>query len=248
MTLEALQQRMWRVLVGDAPLLEAAGLVKGGAVSIDERVGLYAEMYWLRLRDVLRTEFPHVRAVLGDEDFDVLAAKYVKAHPSTHFSLDWFGQHLEPFLRTNPVSGAPFLADLAALEFARSQSFIAADSPVATADDLMKVTPEKAGTARFTLTPSVRVLSLSNDVRALLRGETDMPAGSIELVVFRKGFDVFHDAVSAEEATALRLAVRGATLPEVCDAFVACGDEAAAKAFQAIASWVNEGLVARIEV
>lgn len=256
MTLEGLQHEMWELIVGGVPLERAAVLVKAGALSPAERVGVYAEMYWLRLRDVLRAEFPQVRAVLGDEDFDVLAAKYLRAHPSTHPSLDWLGQHLAHFLRERPVEGAPFLADLAALEFARNQVFIAPDSPVASRDALTRVTPETAATTRFTLTHAVQVLSLEHDVRALFRAQADgaswrdveIARQPTALVVFRQGFEVFHDAVSAEEASALRLALSGATLPALCDAFATCGEEAPARAFQAIASWVTEGLVARVEV
>lgn len=254
MNLEALQHRLWDVLVGAAPVSDAAGLVRGGALSAEERLEVYAEMYWLRLRDVLRSEFPLVRAVLGEDDFDVLAAKYVRATPSTHFSLDWLGQALAQFLRERPVDGAPFLADLADLEFARNQAFIAPDAPVATQDDLRRLTPDTAMTARFVLTPSVRVLQHAHDVRALFRALVDgaawtsveVPARATRLVVFRAGFAVFHDEVGAEEAAALELARAGASLPELCAAF--SGEEAAQRAFQAIGSWVTEGVVSRIRI
>lgn len=256
MTLDALQAELWELLVGAAPVRDTALLVKGGSLSPDERVNVYAEMYWLRLRDVLRDEFPQVRAVLGDEDFDVLAAKYVKARPSTHFSLNWLGQHLPAFLRAHPVEGAPFLADLAELEFTRSQVFIAPDSPVVGREALALVTPETAATARFTLTPAVQVLNQACDLRALFRAQAaadswrsvEVSPTPTHLVVFRQGFEVFHDRVSPEEAAALTLARQGATLPALCAAFVAFGDEAPAQAFQAIASWVTEGLVARVDV
>ncbi|MDP3235202.1 MAG: DNA-binding domain-containing protein [Myxococcales bacterium] len=256
MSLAEQQSQLWEWVVGTAPVRDTAVLIKAGALSPDERVNVYAEMYWLRLRDVLRDEFEQVHAVLGDENFDVLAAKYVKAHPSTHFSLNWLGQHLPAFLKAHPVDGAPWLWALAELEWARSQSFIAADSPVATAESLGLVTPETAESVRFTLTPSVRVLCHDVDVRPLFRAIADgqpwrqvpVEAARTALVVFRQGFTVFHDAVSDAEATALELAMNGATLPELCEAFSELGDEAAPRAFQAIASWVNEGLVARVEV
>lgn len=250
--LSASQARMWDAVVRDAPVAGAAPLVRGGALTPEARVSIYAEQYWLRLRDVLRSEFEHVRAVLGDDDFDVLAARYVGAHPSTHYSLNWLGQHLEAFLRSRPVDGAPFLADLAALEFARSQAFIAADTPIAEAAELLRITPETAERARFTLARSVRVLRLAHDVRPLFRAlaegrawsSVDVAMAPTCLVVFRQGFTVFHDGVSTEEAHALELAARGASLAELCGAFSERGAEAA---FTAIASWVNEGLVATID-
>jgi hypothetical protein len=256
MTLATLQAELWELFVGAAPVRDTAHLVKAGALSPDERVNVYAEMYWLRLRDVLRDEFPQVRAVLGEEDFDVLAAKYVKAHPSSHFSLNWLGQHLPAFLRAHPIDGAPFLGDLAELEFTRSQVFIAPNSPVVGRDALARVTAETAATARFTLTSAVTVLTHAYDVRALFRAQADgaswrgveVPNTPSRLVIFRHNFEVFHDTVSPEEAAALELARGGATLPALCEAFVGFGEEAPARAFQAIASWVTEGLVARVDV
>lgn len=254
MSLREQQHRFWEWIVGDAEVRDTAPLITAGALSPDERVNVYAEMYWLRLRDVLREEFPQVRAVLGEEDFDILAAKYVRAHPSRHPSLNWLGQALPTFLRNHPVAEVPWLADLAELEWARSQAFISLDSPVAEPSVLTSLTPETAMQAVFTLTPSVRVLRLAHDVRALFRAlrdgeawrEVPIEAGDVTLVVFRQQFTVFHDAVSSEEARALELAMTGATLPALCEAFVAFGDEAPARAFQAIGSWVTEGLVASV--
>jgi uncharacterized protein (UPF0276 family) len=76
----------------------------------------------------------------------------------------------------------------------------------------------------------------------------EVPNTPSRLVVFRQGIEVFHDTVSPEEAEALEPARGGATLPALCEAFVGVGEEAPARAFQAIASWVTEGLVARVDV
>jgi hypothetical protein len=255
--LEDLQTQLFEWMVGTAPIQDTSALIKSGALPADERVAVYAEMYWLRMRDVLREEFPHVRSVLGDDAFDVLTAKYLKRHPSTHFSLNWLGQYLPGFLRETPVENAPFLADLAELEWARAQSFIAPDSAVAGTSDLAVITPETAASVRFSLTPSVRVIRCAFDVRELFQALSDhapiepvIPVRHQQaMVVFRKGFSVFHDVVSESEASALEVAKNGASLPELCEAFVAeSEDDAAARAFQAIGSWVNEGLVASIEV
>jgi len=256
-TLAQLQAQMFEWVAGTSPVRETALLVKPGTLSPDERVTVYAEMYWLRLRDVLRDEFELVRAVMGDEAMDVLIAKYVKAHPSTHFSLGRLGEHLPAFLKQHPIENAPWVADLAALEWARAQSFVAPDSPVAEPSALASIGPENAETVRLTLTPSVHVVHLDFDVRALFRalvdgaatGDVAVPREHTSVVVFRKGFEVFHDGVSRAEASALELAKSGATLPALCEASVDDSHEDAAKrAFTAIASWVSEGMVAVVEV
>src|SRR5262245_52698034 len=56
-----------------------------------ERVGVYAEMYFLRLVEVLVDEFPGLVALLGREEAERLFRDYVCAHPSRHFSLNRLG-------------------------------------------------------------------------------------------------------------------------------------------------------------
>lgn len=256
--LASLQGQLWEWFAGTSEVKETAGVIRPfGGLSTDERVTVYAEMYWLRLRDVLRDEFPMVRSVLGEEDFDILCAKYFKQHPSTHHSLNFLGQFLPSFLRECPVDGVPWLTELSELEWARSQSFIAPDVPSVTRAQLAEqVTPDTAEGARFTIHPSVRVLRHRYDVRAVFRALAD--GGSWQgvaveerpttLAVFRQGFTVFHQRVEEEEGAALENAIGvRAPLPELCEAFAAFGDEAAGRAFQAIGRWVDEGFVTRIE-
>jgi hypothetical protein len=257
MTLAQLQAQMFEWVASTSPVRETALLVQPGALSPDERVTVYAEMYWLRLRDVLRDEFELVRAVMGDEAMDVLIAKYLKAHPSTHFSLGRLGEHLPAFLKQHPIMNAPWVADLAALEWARAQSFVAPDSPIAEPSALASIGPQNAEVVRLTLAPCVAVLKLDFDIRGLFRAlanqaptrEVPVPREQTFLVVFRKHFEVFHDVVSASEASALTLAQSGATLPALCEAFIVdAAEDAAAQAFTAIASWVAEGMVALVQV
>jgi hypothetical protein len=195
--------------------------------------------------------------VLGDEDFDILCAKYFKQYPSTHPSLNFLGQFLPSFLNEFPVDGVPWLMELSELEWARSQSFIAPDEPTITREDLARqVTPETAERTRFTIHPSVHALRHRYDVRAMFRALSD--GGSwrgvpvehrpTTLTVFRQGFTVFHQRVEEEEGAALEAAIGvRAPLPELCEAFATFGDEAAGRAFQAIGRWVDEGFVTRIE-
>ena len=80
--------------------------------------------------------------------------------------------------------------------------------------------------------------------RALERGEqASAPrrcAGSV--VVWRRHFDVFHIALAPDEARAMAAALRGRTMAEVCACFEEREDPAQA-AFEAVGSWVREGMI-----
>jgi len=100
----------------DPALLE---LVEGrGRLGSTDRLGVYTEMYWARLLDVLRDDFPRVAAVLGGDRFTALAGAYLERHPSTDPSVRWVGAYFAAFLaERGRVDEQPFLTDLARLEW-----------------------------------------------------------------------------------------------------------------------------------
>ena len=65
---------------------------------------------------------------------------------------------------------------------------------------------------------------------------------STGLVVWRKGFVVFHAAIAAREAEALHSLVAGAELPMLLSPFEELDDGGVA-AFEALQSWFSEGMV-----
>ena len=78
-----------------------------------ERVGIYQTMYFWRLLEVLREDFPKLATALGD-DFESLARDYLAAHPSEHPSVRHVGDRLPGFVATHAlVRARPWLADLA---------------------------------------------------------------------------------------------------------------------------------------
>ncbi|HLI56547.1 MAG TPA: DNA-binding domain-containing protein [Actinomycetota bacterium] len=98
-------------------------IAPSAALSAEERMGLYARSYWLRLLECLRALHPALRHALGEELFDEFALDYLRAHPSTSYTLFELGARLADHLSaTQPELGAgeepwpAFLVDLARLE------------------------------------------------------------------------------------------------------------------------------------
>lgn len=232
--------------------LEIQRCFRGSAeLTAAERVEIYADMYLWRLVDALREDYPKLALLLGDERFYALAEAYVREHPSTHHDLGRMGVHLAAFLRAHPGPGRPDLADLAALEWARSEVFFEVEVEPARPDALAALPPAQFLEVRLRLAPALRVLAVEHDAvgpwRALERGEAvPPPAPGIQAIaVWRAGFDVLHAALELDEATALESAASGDPLARVCAAF---GDrrDAARAAFGAIASWFEEGWIAAV--
>ena len=86
------------------------------------RLGIYAHMYFSRLHDSLREDFPQCAQLLGPEAFQRLAARYLVRHPSDNPSLRYHGRHFPGFVREylrEDRELRPDLAELCQLEWAR---------------------------------------------------------------------------------------------------------------------------------
>jgi len=200
------------------------------ALSSAERLDLYADMYFYRLRDCLAEDFPALRARLGETRFHNLVTDYLLAHPSRHFSLRELGRALPGFLARHALEREfPALADLARLEWARVDVFDDADAAPLSREGLLgpgASDPEGFG---FALIPAARLLRLDASVLPLWKrldagggaGEdadaAGGPRGEARAVrVWRKGFAVLHRSMQPDEERCLEaLASGGASLAEV---------------------------------
>ncbi len=134
-----------------------------------ERVGVYREMYLLRLAEALDTDYPALAHFLGGEAFNDLVAGYVEAFPSRSYTLNRLGDHLPEYIRTAPgIARRAFLHDLARLELAVSQVFDAPESPVLTEEQIAQVPTEAWADARLRPIEAFRLLSFQYPVNAYL--------------------------------------------------------------------------------
>jgi hypothetical protein len=266
-SLQTVQHLLWTLI--RAPEGAAAGLTalppaergltehlvrEHGGLTATERIDIYANMYFFRIRDCLKTDFAAVLAVLGEAGFHNLITDYLLAHPPSHFSLRFAGQHLPAFLTRHAFSERqPYLADLAALEWAIIEAFDAADATPVNAQSLAEV-PQPAWPAlRLGLVPSVQLLMLRWPVLEVWRRcDAGEPVAEIEpretpVRVWRQDLRVFHRAVDAAEMAALRAVAGGAPFAEVCARIAEQVDDAASaeRAAELLAQWVADGLLTR---
>lgn len=245
------QGRVFASVVGEENTFAALDdLIEAGALSADARLAIYSEMYFLRMRDSLVEDTPHVAKLVDPHELEHLVVGYMKASPSTHYSLARFAHGWPKFLKERAKHlPRPDLGDLAMLEWARAESFIAPNGPVLDVTAPSQMAPEKFVTARLDFTTSVKLLKLEYDVlplwAALEKGESALPVvwRPVHVMAWRKGLEVFHVEVSKEEFRAAQTAATGGTVEMMCEAF-AKKDDAAKAAFAAIASWFHEGMVA----
>lgn len=203
-----------------------------------ERVDVYANMYFYRLRDSLAEDFPRLARRIGAARFHNLVTDYLLAHPSRHFSLRELGRALPGFLDAHVLAEAfPALADLARLEWARLEVFDAAPArPLTRAELLARAGAAGPAGVALRLVPAARLLRLDASVpdlwksldpaQAAALAGAGAPRGARGVLVWRRGFAVLHRPLAPDEEAALRRLAGGVSLAGLGESLLEDGADA----------------------
>jgi hypothetical protein len=192
-------------------------------MSAVERLDVYADMYFYRLRDALAEDFPKLAAWIGPARWNDLVTDYLLAHPPSHFSLRELGRALPAFAADHALARAwPGLADLARLEWARVDVFDETDAAPLTREALIASGSGTPDTPGLALVPAARVLRLDravlplwkriDEAQALGEDPETVLAGEVgDVLVWRRGFTVWHRSTTPDEARCLAALAAGAS-------------------------------------
>jgi hypothetical protein len=219
--LRELQEEFWRAITlpegPEAPLTHQRGDV--------ERLEVYANMYFYRLRDVLAQDFPALSAVLGEARFHNLITDYLRAHPSRDPSVRNLGRALPAYL------DGSWLADLAALEWARLDVFDRTDEPVLQVGDLTELTLQ--------VIAAHEVVRVQYAIEPIWRARAGQEAAYAphSVLVWRRSDGVHHRPLAPDEAALWPLLCDGVSFVELCGRIDLPLEEAAHRAVQLLHSW-----------
>jgi hypothetical protein len=223
----------------DAPPLDRA-----------ERLDVYAEAYFARLAETLGKDFPAIRAALGETDFHRLCARYLKQHPSRSFTVSDAGRALPGFLAAGDAETArlPWLADLAALEWAVLEAFFTDRAPALDPARLAEIPPEAWAEARLRLDPTCRLLAVRWAVDGTWRTGAEPAREAAHLLVHRAGGCVTVERLEPAAARLLGLVAEGLPLGRAINALDAEGAE---RDFPPVnewfQDWVRAGVIREVE-
>jgi hypothetical protein len=194
--------------------------VHGGTAA--SRLGIYRSNTYTNLRAALRDAYPVILRLVGDDFFDHAASAFVRAHPSASGDLNDYGDGFGEFLASFPSAAElPYLCDVARLEWARERAYYAFDHPPLELTRLAAIAGDRYGELRFKLHPAA---SLVNSDYPLLRiWETNQPnysgddyvdlgAGSVRLLVTRRGVEVVNESLGPAESALLSTFIAGQSL------------------------------------
>jgi len=266
-TFAAIHRRFFELIAQPEPLQRAAearaprdaeATPLSGWISADDeahaaaRLGIYAHMYFARLRDSLREDYETCVTLLGDEAFARLAARYLVAHPSDHPSLRHHGRHFAEFLRKQGALRTD-LAEVAELEWARIEVFDAPHAEPLRLAELEGLDARDWPELSLQLIPASRLLDRDHAVeetwRACAQRELPPPPRRAPgtTLIWRRGLMSRHRPLPTDEARALRLLERPARFADLC-AVLGHGRDAgaaAARAFELLRQWLVDELLMR---
>jgi hypothetical protein len=220
---------------------------------------VYRDGYTLRLIEALTTDYPGLMAMAGPADFDHMARAYLKAHPSRHRSIRWFGRGLADFLAaTPPYNGSPAAIEMARFEWALGEAFDSADAPPVAAAEIMALPAEAWETLRFAPLPSLRRLTLAFEVPQAWQRREEVEPGDLEVerasrlvewVIWRPELISNFRSLDEDEAAMLGAMIERRPFPDLCEAlspFVG-EEQAPARAAGLLRSWVEGGMIAGVD-
>lgn len=136
------------------------GLVSPRGLPDAKRFAVYRNNVHVSLVGALAARFPVTRQVVGEEFFSGMARVYVGEHKPKTPVLLHYGESFPDFMASfPPAARIPYLADLARLEAAWTQSYNAAEAEVLMPSDLARVAPERLGNLPLKAAPPTRLVS-----------------------------------------------------------------------------------------
>lgn len=232
-------------------------VIGSAQVSAEERLAIYADGYRLRLLEALDTDYAGLHTLLGDDEFDAMGRAYIAAHPSTHFSLRWYGDRMSEFLRTvEPYSRYPVFAEMAAFEWAKCDAFDAPDTGLCSVADMAAIPSDAWPSLTFVAHTSLTRLDLRWNVPTVWKAidsEEEPPAlleneYPIAWLVWRLDLLTYYRSLSVDEAWALDALLRGENFATLCEGLSEWVDvqNVAPHAAGLLKQWLTDGLINEI--
>ncbi len=228
-------------------------------------MGVYVSAYRLRLAEFLDEDYPALRVLLGDDDFEALVEAYIDENPSRLRNARWYSTRLPDFMQESENWSANALAiGLALFERALTDAYDAADAPALSIETLAEFSPQDWPRLGFTFHPSLRLIEVAAGVLDAYAAATadededsdDGDEDSLEdrqseasesetIAIWRADLDPAYRQLDPDEHLALFEAMAGQSFGDICQlvAFQNEGQSATERLARFLVTWFSEGLV-----
>jgi hypothetical protein len=199
-------------------------LRQGRAPELEQRFQIYRNNLFESLGDALRAVFPVLAQLVGEDFFRQLTRRFVRAHPLRQAPLHGFGRELPAWLASLPMAADwPYLADVAALEWAWHEVYHEADAAPLRPEQLARVPEARHLDLRLALVSAARLVASPYPVLRIWQahqGELDpgfelsLADGGVQALLLRRALEIDFVLLSQAEYTWLTALASGNTLAE----------------------------------
>jgi len=187
-----------------------------------KRLQIYRNNLFESLSDALRAVFPVLAQLVGDDFFRQLARRFIAAYPLRSAHLHGFGREL-PALLSTVAADWPYLADVAALEWAWHEVYHEAEGASLRPQHLARLPAARHLDLRLTLVPAARLVASPYPVLRIWQGHqgdadpafnVSLDDGGVGLLLLRRGLEPAFVLLTVAEHVWLASLASGSTLAE----------------------------------
>ncbi len=255
-SLALLQQHFIQALQSGDVTAITDTIVEQGDLTPDFRINLYRTAYFLRFKETLETDHEILGYFLGDTLFDQMAEDYVRAQPSKHTSLRYYGDALPEFLQTAPpFNQHPIIAELATFERLLLSAFDAPNAETANLEHLTQTPISLWPNLKFRFHPSVQQLSSQWNAVEVWQAIKQKQTPPIATET-RQHWIIWRNQQRLTEFSSLNTLqlnmfyrfLAGANYAEVCEQLAEeiDADNVSEMSIQCIIDWLNKGIISKI--
>ncbi|WP_296762373.1 DNA-binding domain-containing protein [Sediminimonas sp.] len=204
-------------------LAPPGGLSDGHGRPAGRRFWVYRNNVAVSLREALRTGFPAVASLIGEQNFSTVARTYAQENPPDSPLLMLYGAGFPAFLDGfEPLAHIRYLGDVARLEHAMRRAYHAADSAAICSGTLRAIALKTLMDSSANLAPATTIVRSVWPVHAIrayaLDPSNPKPAATPQnVLITRPDFDPVATPLPAGGAEFVEALARGATFAEAHD-------------------------------
>ncbi len=241
MTLQNLQAEFAESLFLDEPRCD--GVRPQGNLQI------YQNNLFSNVTRALRTTYPLIVKLVGDEFFPLAARAYCKQYPSRSHNLDDYGAYFGSFLAEfEPTRSLIYLPEVAEFEWACHEASFAVEHAPLAIEALQKVTPDLYEHLHFILHPMIRVMKCDFPLLRIIElckgeinEEINLESGGVNLLISRKDNSLSLIQLSDADCQFLTLISENNSLKDALEATLALDSEFRLE--EKLPLWVQQGVI-----
>ncbi len=206
-----------------------------GAEPSEGRLQLYQNNVRANFADSLRSTYPAVWRLVGEDYFRQAALQFQRSHPSRSGDLTHVGRGFPEYLAAlHGDDGYRYLGDVARLEWLCQEALLGAEHAPLSIERLRAVAPSDYDALRFELHPTLRLYQSPYPALSIWEANVaneaepeliDLRAGADRLALMRRALKLTVLALSGGEFAFLTAIERGAAFGEAIASAGACEQE-----------------------